>query len=61
MLLQPTHSPPVHTHARSAKRQKKQFEERLRRDRKEQERELQERLQRTAVPRNDEGPLPRIY
>ncbi len=58
MLLQPTHSPPVH--ARSGKRQKKQFEERLRRDRKEHERELQERLQRTAVPRNDDGPPPRI-
>lgn len=38
----------------------RQQDQRLRREQREQQRELQERAQRQAVPRRDDGPLPRI-
>ena len=38
----------------------KQRADRQQRDRRELARELQERAQRQAVPRRDDGPLPRI-
>ena len=38
----------------------RQHQQRQRREQREQQRELQERAQRQAVPRRDDGPLPRI-
>ena len=45
---------------RHSRRTEKQRTERQRRDVREQAKELQERAQRQAVPRRDDGPLPRI-
>ena len=38
----------------------RQHQQRQRREQREQQREIQERAQRQAVPRRDDGPLPRV-
>ena len=56
----------VHTHAHQGARPGlgrkavKQLTERLRREQRELAREMQERAGRQAIPRRDDGPLPRI-
>jgi hypothetical protein len=51
---------PTPRHAQASRKAIKQMTERLRRDQREHARELQARADRHAIPRNDEGPPPRI-
>ena len=46
--------------ATDSRRAARQQDQRLLREQREQQRELQEWAQRQAVPRRDDGPLPRI-
>lgn len=56
----------VHTHAHQGARPglgrkaMKRMDERLRRDQRDEQQRLQEKALRYAIPRNDEGPPPRI-